>query len=174
LIEMVLAIGAVAIVLGMCAGLLHVLLRLDRTGRDHMDEMATVGRLARQFRRDVHAADEAKAVGDGGSSSKLELILPDDCTVVYEGSARALARTERHGAVVARRETYRLPSDRKTLFLVQPVAGKVWVSLRLQRGSEIPKPNGFRGLHHDLQIDAVAGKEKALVQPRPKNEETGP
>ena len=176
LIEMVLAIGAVAIVLGLCAGLLHVLLRLDRTGRDHVVETATIGRLARQLRQDVHAAREARAGADDGSAAKLELVLSRDRTIVYEARSRALARVEHHGAVALRREVYSLPSCREGRFTVQTDAGRVWVRLRLGRGSknEKEKEKGPTGLRHDLQIDALAGKDEARFQPRPKNEETGP
>src|SRR5262249_7667548 len=74
LVEIVLAMGAVAIVLGLCAGLLHVLLRLDRTGRTHLVESATIGRLARQFREDVHASRRAVASAAGDApAAMLEL-----------------------------------------------------------------------------------------------------
>ena len=52
LIETVLVVGAISVILGLCGGLLHVMLRLDRAGRAHLVETATVGRLARQFRQD--------------------------------------------------------------------------------------------------------------------------
>ena len=48
--------GAISVVLIVSAGLIHVLLRLDRAGRAHVAEAANLGRLAREFRRDVRAA----------------------------------------------------------------------------------------------------------------------
>ena len=174
LIEMVLAISAVAIVLGLCAGLLHVLLRLDRTGRDHLVETATVGRLARQFRLDVHAAHAAKAGGGDDPAAKLELVLTDDRTVVYEARPHALTRVENQGAIVQRRETYSLPFCREAGFMVQAETAASWVRLRLRRSPANDKDNGPRGLRHDLQIDALAGKDQAHALPGPKHEETGP
>jgi hypothetical protein len=166
LIEMVLAIGAVAIVLGLCGGLLHVLLRLDRTGRAHLVETATIGRLARQFRNDVHAAREAKAGGDGGAAANLDLALPEDRKIVYEAHDRALVRTEHHGVIVARRETYTLPFCRDGRFLVRPTNGQVWVSLELRRRTANENETSPRSLRHDLQIEALAGKDQSHLSLR--------
>jgi hypothetical protein len=145
LVEIVLAIGTVAIVLGLCAGLLHVLLKLDRTGRSHVAETATIGRLARQFRQDVHAAATAKP---GPRGENLELRLPDDHTIVYETHERALTRVDQEGATPRRRETYSLPSCPASGFEVSERDGKVWVRARLRRGL------------HDLAIEAVAGRDR--------------
>ncbi len=160
LIEMVLAIGAVGIVLGMCGGLLHVLLRLDRAGRDHLVETATIGRLARQFRSDVHASTEARAGGDAGAAANLDLKLPEDRKIVYEAREREVVRTVHHGATVEKREAYRLPFSRNGRFLVRNTDSQVWVSLELRRGTAKESETGPGSLRHDLQIEAVAGKDR--------------
>ena len=160
---MVLAIGAVAIVLGLCGGLLHVLLRLDRTGRAHLVETATIGRLARQFRKDVHAAREPRAGGDAGAAANLDLALSGDRRIVYEARERALVRTEHHGATVERRETYTLPFCRDSRFLVRGTDGQVWVSLELRRAIAKENETGPRSLRHDLQIEALAGKDEGRL-----------
>jgi hypothetical protein len=159
LIEVVLAISSIAIVLGLCTGLLHVLLRLDRTARDHLVETATIDRLARQFRQDVHAAREARAGADeAGRAANLDLTLAPDHTIVYDARERLLARTEHHGATVARRETYALPFCREGRFLVRNTDGQVWVSLALRRGTAGPNDVSPRDLRHDLQFEALAGR----------------
>jgi type II secretory pathway component PulJ len=165
IVEVLLVVGAVSLVLGLCAGLLHVLLRLDRTGRAHLVETTTVGRLARQFRQDVHAATRAKPVaGADGPLSNLELAFPEDRIVAYEAREHALVRTQNHGAEVERRETYTLPFRREPRFLVRDDEGKVWVSLRLPRGAE--SDTGPKSLRHDLQIEALAGRDHRLTQPK--------
>jgi prepilin-type N-terminal cleavage/methylation domain-containing protein len=166
LIEVVLGVGAVSIVLGLCAGLLHVLLRLDRTGRAHLVETATVGRLARQFRQDVHAAAVTKPDrDDGGPAATLELTpnSPDGRRVVYAASPSAVVRTQHRGAVVERRETYALPSCRDPRFLVHAAEGKVWASLRLPRDVEGVAGTGPKRPRHALQIDALAGRDHRLT-----------
>src|SRR5689334_610049 len=87
MIEVVLVLGGVSIILGLCAGLLHVMLRLERAGRLHLAETVTVGRLAHQFRQDVHAALRARpAVQDESLAAKLELVLPAARQVDYEAA----------------------------------------------------------------------------------------
>jgi prepilin-type N-terminal cleavage/methylation domain-containing protein len=165
IVELMLVVSAVSLVLGLCAGLLHVLLRLDRIGRSHLAETATVGRLARQFRNDVHAATGAKRldVGDG-PASKLELNLPGGRIILYEGREHALIRTQHQRDENDRRETYALPSCQGPWFFVQDADQKAWVSLRLPRGAG-PDSDPKR-LRHDLQIDALAGRDHRLSRPK--------
>jgi hypothetical protein len=160
LIEMVLAIGAVAIVVGLCAGMLHVLLRLDRAARSHVVETATIGRLARQLRHDVHAAREARTERAGnGPVTRLELVLPGDRTITYEMHERALLRREHQGNTVEWHETYTLPFCHEGAFVVQAQDGQDWVRLRLRRGPENEIAAGARSPRQDLAIDALAGRD---------------
>jgi hypothetical protein len=102
LIEMVLVIGGLTIILSLCGGLLHTLLRLDRAGRDSLSDATTLARLARQFRQDVRASREAKPGGPGS----LELTRPDGPSVSYRIEAGRLLREEREKGAVRRRESY--------------------------------------------------------------------
>jgi type II secretory pathway component PulJ len=163
LIEMVLVIGTIAIVLGLCAGLLHVLLRLDRTGRAHLVETATIGRLARQFRADVHAASEASNRGKNAATANLDLELAGERRIVYEAGDRALVRTEQQGATVERRERYTLPFCRAGRFRLRTTDDKVWVILELRRSPGGESESGPRSLRHDLQIEALAGRDQGRL-----------
>jgi hypothetical protein len=163
--EIVFVIASLSILLGLCAGLLHAVLRLDRSGRSHLVETATIGRLARQFRQDVHAASRAKPVGGeaaDGPAPGLELTLPEDRTVAYEASATALVRTQRKGPAVERREAYSIPFCRDPRFLVRGSDGAVWTSLELPR-STVPGagPGDFR---HHLQVDALTSRDRRRWQ----------
>ena len=164
LIEMVLAIGSIAIVLGLCAGLLHVLLRLDRTGRAHLVETATIGRLARQFRQDVHAARQARIDGGPDGAANLDLKLAGDRRIVYEARERALLRTEQQGTTVQRRESYTLPFCRAGRFRVRAGDGKVWVSLELVRAIASAGETSPESLRHDLQIEALTDRDEGRLK----------
>jgi hypothetical protein len=157
MIEVILVISSVSMVLGLCAGLLHVLLRLDRAGRAAAVEAATVGRLSRQFRRDVHAAVAARAEAEGGVAA-LNLDLPEGRSVVYRSRTHALERTERRGEAVDRRETYQIPTCRDPRFDVREEDGRTWVGVRLMRGDE-GRPGALRP---DLAIVADAGRDVRL------------
>ena len=102
LVEMIVVIGGITIILGLCAGLLHTLLRLDRSGRESLNDTNTLARLARQFRQDVRASRAAKP-GDAGS---LALTRPDGPDVSYRVQGARLVREERAGEKVVRREAY--------------------------------------------------------------------
>jgi type II secretory pathway component PulJ len=165
IVEIVLVLGAVSLLLGLCSGLIHVLLRLDRVGRAHLVETATVGRLARQFRRDVHAAARVKLVArDDREGPSLELTLPDDRVVAYQPGEHELVRLQRQGVTLDRRENYSLPFSTRPRFTIGDEEGKTWVSLRLPRGSDSAAP----GLRHNLQIDALMGRDRHRSQPAGK------
>jgi hypothetical protein len=172
---MVLAIGSVAIVIGLCAGMLHVLLRLDRTARSHLVETTTIGRLARQFRQDIHAAREANPSAAGnGPAAKLELVLAGDRSITYETRDGSLLRREHRGDTAGRLETYRLPYRREGAFVVQPQDGKVWVQLRLRRSPESDAASGASGRRQDVAIDAHLGRDLDRFRVSPKGEDQTP
>src|SRR4051812_40864606 len=87
LIEVVIIVGCVGVILGLCGGFLHVLLALDRSGRAALSDGTTVARLGRQFRQDVRAADGAKVISDGAG---LELTTPGGPSVTYRHQAGKL------------------------------------------------------------------------------------
>jgi hypothetical protein len=160
LIEMVMVIGAVSLLLGLCAGLLHVMLKVDRIGRSHLVEATTVGRLARQFRRDVHAGKLAAWIGNGET---LELNRPDGRTVYYAVGRDSLSRIVVHGRKpVEQRESYRLSFSEPPHFVVRTEGDRAWVTLRLPRANEASPAS----LRHDIQIEALEGRDLRWAQPR--------
>jgi hypothetical protein len=172
---MVLAIGAIAIVIGLCAAMLHVLLRLDRTARSHLVETTTIGRLARQFRQDVHAARDAnRGAAGNGPAAKLELVFSGDRSVTYEMRDGSLLRREHHGNTAGRLEAYGLPFCREALFVMQAQDSEVWVQLRLRRGPESRIASGASGPRQDLAIDARVGRDLDRFPVSPKGEDEAP
>jgi prepilin-type N-terminal cleavage/methylation domain-containing protein len=157
LIEVVLVVGAVAVVTGLCAGLLRVLLRLDRVAKSHALETATVARLARQFRQDVHASIGQPVGNENEPATKLELALPGGRSVLYEAHERAVARSQRLGAAVERRETYNLPYCRDPRFVVRSENDRACAILQLPKNVE-----GSAGARAALRIEALAGRDRRL------------
>jgi hypothetical protein len=97
LIEMVVVITLTTALLGLGSLLVNRLMTLERSRRAGLEARATTARLERQFRRDVHAALDARAA-DGA----LVLSLPEGCGVTYRGGA---------GEVVVTREPAGVPPD---------------------------------------------------------------
>lgn len=102
LVEMIVVIGGLTIILSLCGSLLHTLLRLDRSGRESVNDSTTLARLARQFRRDVRSSHAAKR-GDSGS---IEFNRSDGPPVSYRVDGPHLVREERDGKNIVRREAY--------------------------------------------------------------------
>lgn len=104
LVELVMLVGCTTIILSTCGVFFHVLLKLDRAGRDASRDAMTVGRLARQFRRDVHAARRANS----SDPSRLELTGEAGATVRYHAENGRLTRVESRQGQPDRRESFDL------------------------------------------------------------------
>ena len=158
IIEVVLVISAVSIVLGLCAGLIHVLLRLEKGERTHLGETGTIARLAQQFRKDVHAATRATLDPiDERGGARLDVATPTDRTIDYRAGERSIVRTQHHGDEVERRETFSLPSCPEPRFLKSEGGGGVWLILSLPRGAG--PETGPKGLRHNFRIEALMGRD---------------
>lgn len=162
LIEMVLVIGAITVLLGLCAGMIHRLLKLDRVARAHLTETATVARLARQFRQDVRASMRAEPGGDADHpGSVLELSRSDNEWVSYRPEGRSLIRTHRRTGQVDRRESYALPRRGTPRFEVLDEGQAILVSLQLR--PPVAEPRGFGPT--ELRIEALLNRDARLAKP---------
>lgn len=80
---------------------------MNPAARDHLQSTVTLGRLAEQFRQDVHAATEATA--SEIPTARLRLQRPGDVRVEYEAVDRGLRRTMFQGDQAQQREQFVLP-----------------------------------------------------------------
>jgi hypothetical protein len=152
LIEVVLVVGAVSIVIGLCGTLLHGLLRLDRAGRSFVSDTSVMARLAHQFRDDVRSAGAVKSTATGAA---IELTLADDMVVQYQVEGGRLLRLERRKETEKRRESYAV----ERLGPVAFVASGRTVGLILGR-----HPSGARGPDRpEVRIVARLGKDRELA-----------
>lgn len=157
LIEMVLVIGAVSVVLGVCATTLIGLFRIDRAGRAAVNDATTLARLARQFRQDVRAAGGAKRLDDKPDRTGLELTRADGESVVYRVEGKRLVREDRRGDRVGARESYATERLGPVAFGVEEP--RVWATLsrRPGEGRALPKP--------EVRVEARLGKDRELAEP---------
>jgi hypothetical protein len=162
LIELMAVVGTTAILLGLCAGLIHLLLRLDRGGRVQVAEGVALGRLARDFRADVRAATGLEPIPfASGSPSWLALTLPEGRGVEYRVQGNALIRSERTAAAVVRVETYHLPSGVAVAWDVATLGDRTLVGLVL-----VPVPDReVRTALTDYRIEGVVGQDRRFVRP---------
>ncbi len=159
LIEMVIVISALAVIFALCVGLIHSMLRLDRISRNHLKEAMTVDRLARQFRRDAHAAKEWKTVANKAAVlDRLELTYPDGRLVHYQIQKGKLERLERVGDRTERFEFYSLTLRENPTFRIQDSAGSTLALLALPRQTVEKRPRE----QSTIQIQAVLGKDQRV------------
>ncbi|MFO0908233.1 MAG: hypothetical protein U0794_07715 [Isosphaeraceae bacterium] len=102
LIELVILIGCTTIILSTCGVFLHLLLKIDHSGRDVQRDTLAVSRLARQFRSDVRGATKAEAPGP----TRLELSGNSGGRVIYEIDKLRITRTESRAKGAERHEAY--------------------------------------------------------------------
>ncbi len=160
LIETLLVISAMAVVFGLCASMIHGLLRLDRAGRARLNEAATLSRLARQFRQDVRAASTSRSSGKDDPRQELVLSVPPDRAIEYRWSKGRVLRAERAPGRADRHETYRLPDRAAPRFQVLDEHGVVWVSLGLDRKPDIASLIPSRG----YRVVARLGKDRGQAR----------
>jgi prepilin-type N-terminal cleavage/methylation domain-containing protein len=160
LIEMIVVMSAMAVILGMCVGLIQALLKLDRIGRAHLAEVTARGRLARQFRQDVRAASRAEPVRDrDGRAAALRLDRPDGPSVEYRAGPGRLDRDERpEGDAPARRETFRLRATGAPRFEVRDDGGDAFVGLLVPDWTAFEPAGGPR----ESRIEALLGRDRRL------------
>ncbi len=105
--EAMAAIGVASLLMALGIGLLHQLLKLDRSGRAAVAEAASLGRLGRTLRDDLRAATAPPEIE--GDSARWT--LPDGRAVVYAWTGQAVERHEpAAGDRLSRSETFRLPA----------------------------------------------------------------
>jgi hypothetical protein len=156
LIECLVLITVMSLLIGLSAGTIQLLLRLDRAGRTASEEAVALGRLARDFRDDAHQA--APVDPPGRSPDRIVLSLGDSKSVEYAIRPVDVLRTVRSGEKVLRRETYLRPARASARIDVAidgsgPIASMVF-----------DRPSSDRDIssYHDYRIEAELGKHGRL------------
>lgn len=156
LIELMVIMSSLSVVLGLCAVLLHGLLKLDRSGRAAVDDTTTLARLARRFRQDVRAAEKARPE----TPTKLVLTGDDGGSVTYHLVGARLLREDRRGETLRAREGYNL--GRLGPLSFDAADGLVRLRLARSGGTGLARP--------PVGVDAVLGKDRLIanIPGRPK------
>jgi hypothetical protein len=149
-----------SVLLGIAVSIVALLLRVERSGREHLYHDAVTARLARQFRDDVHAATRlAPAVA--GEKGLWRLVLAPDRTVTYRALPQAVEREEAVAGKPVQRESYALPPGRSA-HLVAPADTQPPLMTLIVASSPTPGPE-----NHDIRIDAVVGKDRRFTTSPP-------
>jgi hypothetical protein len=159
IIEIMIVITGVAMMLGLCAVSIQILLRLSADGMSRYGAAVAIERLGRQVRTDAHASQTAEVAGDQKDSSKpgsLRLVLEPGHVVAYGPAAAAVVRTETRGGKVIRHESFALRRGTEARFELRELASRRMVALVVSHAAatnqiEPPRP---------LDVVALLGKDR--------------
>ena len=166
LIELIAVLGIGAVMIGICVTLLYAVLRTEGAGRVHVRQGSVLGRLADQFRRDVHAANTAGSAADG---KQWQLELAPGRIVTYRPEPGTLTRTERADGSIQRRESFALPSGTTASIEIPADAEPTIVSLMI---TPVARASGQTGVRA-VRIDAVLARDHRFTGPQePEGEES--
>jgi len=158
LIEMIAVMGVGAVMMGVAVTLLYGLLRAEGSGREHVRQSSVLGRLADQFRRDVHAAKAVAAAADGEGR---QFELAPGRTVTYRFQPGTLTRTEQVDAAPQRQESYALPPGTTATIRIPANTQPAIVSLMITPAAEASAQPAGRA----IQIDAVLAGDHRFAKP---------
>jgi hypothetical protein len=152
LVELMAVITGVSVVMGGVATLLTFALRMHDDARDRTRTVTTIGRLAEQFRRDVHEAQGEVSVSAGHDSVEVDIAEGhairwgfDKHGNVYRGETNA--RTSRE-------TTYRLPKGTTATFEVHKHGPSQVVVVKID-SADLSGPS--------LAIEALAGEDNRFA-----------
>ena len=163
LIEMLVVIAATVTLLGIALGILHTLIRLERGSRREVRQRTAIGRLAIQFRRDMHAAEEltdSTEPGSEGAPRAWQLSTAAGPVIEYRVEPEELIRTERTENEILRQESFCLPKESTVSIDRIGEADHALVRLRVR----LHGPRALLAMRAGLSVEAQLGKDYRFLQ----------
>jgi hypothetical protein len=152
LVELLAVITGLAVVLGGAIALMRFMLGVNGEVTERTRTVATIGRLAEQFRRDVHQARGKPTVAADHASAEFQ--LPGGRVVRWRTDNReGLVRAEHSGQSTDRQSSYFLPKGTTAALELQPQGAEPLVVLRIE-SSDAVGPS--------LVIEVLAARDERL------------
>jgi hypothetical protein len=156
LLEALIVVSGVAMMLGLCAVSIQVLLKLNADLQGRYTAGVALDRLGRQVRHDVHSSSGALLKVDSKPVG-LRLLFGPDQLAVYEPQDGAIVRSESRSERVVRHESFALPKGATAHFELRDQGTRRLVALVITHSAgksrtEPPRP---------LEVLAVLGKYPA-------------
>lgn len=159
LIELMVTMILVTAMTGVAVKLLATLMRSERNGVEHVTRLATVSRLSRQFRADVHAATELQLSADDPAQPLLRMTCEDQRQIQYAVQPQGLLRTEqRPGQPMITKDLLRLKNTR--FKIVESAAPPRLLTLTIETPDVFATdPQQPVGKSRELHIEAIVGRD---------------
>ncbi len=160
--EVVMAAMIMTVLMSLTISAVITLLRVDRAGRDSRAQIATLGTLAAQFRRDAHRAVALAPAPKPNPARLIGFELPGGEQVAYSLRPGKLDRKLTKGGQLSHWETYTLPPPGKAGVTVDDGASG-WVTLSVWRGGDEEKPRCL------FRVEALLRRDSRFVdKPSPE------
>jgi hypothetical protein len=160
LIETLVVVTGAAMMLGVCALTIGLLVRLNASSQDRYTAAVALDRLGRQLRADVHGCELAEIISAGAGPEKtagLRLRVASEHVVSYEPRAGLVVRSESKAGKPVRHESYSLPRGRVARFENRDLGSLRLVALVL---SQLPGRSGTDPAR-PLEVVALPGKYRS-------------
>jgi hypothetical protein len=152
LIEMLVVMSGLSVVLGLCALTIQLLMRVSADAQGRRSTSAALGRLAEQFREDVHGCDDVQI----RPSAELRLSRGPRVAITYTARDGSLKRVESTAGQTSRHETYALERGSSLVFQRRDDGPRRFLVLVVSHG---PRP-GRPDPPHPVEILALVGKDR--------------
>lgn len=147
LVELSITMTAGSALMILAVGLLHQSMALAARARDRADHQRTLDRLGREFRGDVHRADNCTVTANDNAL----LVMPDDSTVSYVAQSDRVIRRQRRGDKLAGQDVFPLGTAATATF--ESLESPKRVALTV---SSVSSPSDV--IRVDRRISAVVGR----------------
>ncbi|HEV3121825.1 MAG TPA: prepilin-type N-terminal cleavage/methylation domain-containing protein [Isosphaeraceae bacterium] len=158
LVELLVVISVGSVMLGLCVGMIHVVLRLDRGGRAQVSDRMARARLAQCFRADVRAALRTEPAT--GRSQKLMLILPEERIVEYRIEPGRVLRVHTEAGTLKNQDAFPLPRQSEAHLELEERAGKTFAGLVVLNQERAALASAAAG---EFRVQAVLGKDHRFL-----------
>ena len=158
LAEMLVALTAGSVMLGIGIGIVHLLMQTERNGRDRMHRSFVSTALAEQFRADAAAA--LRVISDKDKQpTQCRFAMDAHRTVIYSATTEAIQRVERTADKLVRQETYPLPANSSGVFRIDANAKPALATLVIAANPD------HATLSREYCVTARLGKDHRFSQP---------
>ncbi|GEM_PF-6752926 len=160
LIELMAVIAATSVLIGLSAGLLRLLMDVERSGDEHLARGLALVRLGRQFRDDVRAATGiGQREGDEPLENGITLNLKDGQSVEYQVGEQSVVRFHRSSPRDTQREVFQLPTGVRARLEISTQhsvlsrrVGRVFESHQVREGRLFDKKVGLEDSAHPTPV----------------------
>ena len=157
-------IGSVVMAIGL--GMLHLMLKTDRTLADSLQRRQTVSQLSRAFRRDVHAANKAELLKGQNEQDPpgLSLQAEPNRRVRYSAEENTVLRVETEGEKTIQTARYRFAKGTLVSFQIEE-SGRVGLTIRSPNPSTNSQQTAPDAPLRELTIEATKGRDHRFIPP---------